>query len=305
MKTLRILQLGRDVSRLGMGSMIFHPDRRELVFELLDRFRALGGNLVDTAACYGGGHSERAFGMYLAERGCRDDMVILDKACDNAADLTPEKIPEAIRGNLERLGVETIDLWVAHRDNPAEPVGGLVEALNAEVAAGRIRAFGGSNWTRQRIDAANDYAEKRGLVGMSLSSPNVCIAIPNEPFWGGCTHAEDDDIAWSAETGIPLFAWSSQGRGFFLEHVSPDNLDTGDLVRVYYNEANFARLARARQMAEEKGAAAIEIALAWVLNLPAPTVALVGPATIDEVESCARAAELELTPEEVAWLRNG
>jgi len=305
MKTLTIPQLGRDVSRLGMGSMIFHPDRKELVFELLDRFRELGGNLVDTAACYAGGNSERALGLYLAERGCRDELVILDKACDDTVSLTPENIPNVIDGNLERLGVDVIDLWVAHRDNPAEPVAGLVEALNAEIVRGRIRAYGGSNWTRERIDEANEYADRHGLVGMSVTSPNLCLAIPNEPFWENCTHATDEDIVWSAETGVPIFAWSSQGRGFFLDGVAPDNLDTGDLPRVYYSDANFARLDRARQMAEAKGVAPIEIALAWVLNLSAPTVALVGPATLDEVESCNRAAALELTPEEIVWLRHG
>ncbi|NQT86566.1 aldo/keto reductase, partial [bacterium] len=161
------------------------------------------------------------------------------------------------------------------------------------------------NWTRQRIDEANEYADAHGLVGMSVTSPNLCLAIPNEPFWENCTHATDEDVAWSAATRTPFFAWSSQGRGFFLDGVAPGNLDTGDLPRVYYNDDNFARLARARQMAEAKGVAPIEIALAWVLNLPAPTVALVGPATPGEVESCARAAALELTPEEVAWLRDG
>ncbi|MFW6107545.1 MAG: aldo/keto reductase [bacterium] len=306
MDTLHIPQLGRSVSRLGMGSMIFAPERKELVFDLLDAFRGLGGNLIDTAEVYGGeGRSEAAIAMYLAERDCRDEIVVLDKGCANVADVTPANIRKAIATNLQRLGIETLDIWAAHRDNPDLPVAHIVDTLNRERAEGRIRAFGGSNWSRQRIDEANQYAREHGLAGMCLSSPNLCLAVPNEPFWPDCTHATDADIAWSARTGIPLFAWSSQGRGFFLPGVSPGKRENADLARVYYNEANFARRERACQLAREKGVEPIHIALAWVLDLPCPTVALVGPATVAEVESCARAAEIRLSPEEVRWLRTG
>ena len=302
MQMLHIPELGRDVSRLGMGSMIFSPERKELVFELLDRFRELGGNLIDSSEVYGGGKSEDAIGLYFAERGCRDEMVMLDKGCGECDRVDPENIRRAIRGNLEHLQTDHIDLWVAHRDNPKLPVGDIVETLNEERAAGRIRAFGGSNWTRRRIAEANEYADKHGLMGMCLSSPNVCLAIPNEPWWADCTHATDDDIAWHAKTGVPLFAWSSQGRGFFLDDCSPENTANEALVRVYHSPENFERLARARTLAAAKGRTAIEIALAYVLNLPAPTVALVGPATVHEVESCVVASDITLSQSEMDWL---
>jgi len=301
--TLHIPALERSVSRLGMGSMIFAPERKELVFALLDRFKELGGNLIDSSEVYGGdGKSEKAIGMYFAERGCRDDWVMLDKGCADVPLVDPPNIRRAIRLNLERLGTDYLDLWVAHRDNPATPIGDIVETLNEERAAGRIKAFGGSNWTRQRIDAANEYAEKHGLMGMCLSSPNVCLAIPNEPWWPDCTHATDDDIAWSARTGIPLFAWSSQGRGFFLDGCCPEDTANKDLMRVYYNAANFERLRRARALARAKGLTAIEVSLAYVLNLPAPTVALVGPATTGEVDSCVKASNVALSQTEMDWL---
>ena len=286
-----------------MGSMIFAPERRELVFALLDRFRELGGTLIDTAEVYGGdGRSEKAIGLYLRERDCRDEMIVLDKGCEQRTSVHPDGIRRAIGVNLERLGTDFIDIWTLHRDNPAVPVADLIETLNDEVAKGRIRAFGGSNWTAARIAEANDYAAKHGLMGMCLSSPNVCLAIPNEPFWQDCTHATDEEIAWHAHSGVPLFAWSSQGRGFFLDGVSPDNTANADLVRVYYNEANFEKLRRARKLAKAKGATAIEIALAYVLSLPAPTVALVGPATTGEVESCVKASDLALSQAEMDWL---
>ena len=302
MRMLPIPELGREVSCLGMGSMIFAPERKELVFSLLDRFREHGGNLIDSSEVYGGGLSERAIGMYLAERGCRDEMIVLDKGCADRKLVDPANIRRAIGVNLERLGTDYVDIWVAHRDNPAVPVGDLVETLNDEVAKGRIRAFGGSNWTADRIREANEYAAKHGLMGMCLSSPNVCLATPNEPWWADCTHATDAEIAWHAASGVPLFAWSSQGRGFFLDNVRPDNTANRDLVRVYYNAANFRKLERARKLAAAKGLKPIQIALAYVLNLPAKTVALVGPATLAEVDSCVQASEIKLSPAEMDWL---
>lgn len=301
MNTLHIPDLGRDVSRLGIGSMIFAPERKRLVFELLDATARVGGNLIDSSDVYGGGMSEEAIGMYLAERR-REDWILLDKGCASRERVRPEIIHESIAASLERLGTDYVDIWALHRDDPAVPVGELVDALNEEKAKGRIRAFGGSNWTAERIDEANEYARGNGLSGMCLSSPNVCLAVPNGPWWPDCTHASREDIARHARTGVPLFAWSAQGRGFFLEGSGPEDTSKADLVRVYHSPGNFERLVVARELAERKGMRAIQIALAYVLNLPAPTVALVGPATVDEVESCAEAAEIRLTRAEMDWL---
>jgi len=301
-RTVHIPELGRDASCLGIGSMIFAPERKELVFELMDAFRAHGGNLIDSSEVYGGGLSEAAIGMYLAERDCRDEMIVMDKGCASVELVTPDNIRRAIRVNLERLETDYLDLWVAHRDNPATPVGDIVETLNEELAAGRIRAFGGSNWTAARIREANEYAAAHGLMGMAVSSPNVCLATPDEPWWPDCTHATDADIAWHTEAGIPLVSWSSQGRGFFLDDCSPENTANADLVRVYHNEANFEKLGRARTLAAAKGLTPIQIALAYVLNLPAPTIALVGPATVGEVESCVQASAVALSQAEMDWL---
>ena len=302
MKMLHVPELGRGVSRLGMGSMIFAPERKELVFELLDAFRRFGGNLIDSAEVYGGGKSEVAIGMYMAERNCRKDWIILDKGCASVELVTPENIRKAISTNLSRLATNYLDLWVSHRDNPAVPVADIVETLNDERANGRIRAFGGSNWTAARIREANEYAARKGLMGMCLSSPHVCLATAKDPFWQDCTQASDADIAWHAKSKVPLFAWSSQGRGFFLGSSGPDDPNP-DLRRVYHGiPENFEKLRRARELAKRKGVAAVQIALAYVLNLPAPTVALVGPATVAEVESCVRGSEIKLTKAEMDWL---
>lgn len=302
MRTIHLPALKREVSRLGIGSMIFSPQSKALTFELLDAFVSIGGNLVDTAAAYGNGESERAVGMWLAERANRSRIVIMAKACHHAdTDINPEGIRSGINGNLERLGTDYLDLFLLHRDNPAVPVEVIVDVLNEEVAAGRIRAFGGSNWSVARLRAANEYAEKRGLMGMAASSPHVCLALSQDPFWGGCTQATDEDLAWYSQTGLIVFAWSSQGRGFFRDGSGPDDPDP-DLQRVYHNPPNFERLARARRLARDKGLTATQIALSYVLSLPAPIVALIGPATVQELHQSLAASEITLTQAEMDWL---
>ena len=303
MKTVHLPQLQRDVSLLGVGSDWFSPAGQHQAFEMLDAYRALGGNLVDTAQVYGGGNAERTIGAWVAARGNRADVVILDKGCHCPPyEINHEAVHESITGCLQRLGADYLDLWAFHRDKPDEPVGPLVEALNEEVAAGRIRAFGGSNWSAARIAEANHYAEQRGLMGMAFSSPNLALAIPIEPFWPGCTHATDEDIAWHASSGVPLISWSSQSRGFFLDSSGPHNRSDKELVRVYHNEENFEKLKRARELAKEKGVAPIQIALAYVLNLPVTVIALIGPHNPQELASSAAAADIELTRSEMNWL---
>ena len=75
-------------------------------------------------------------------------------------------------------------------------VGEILEILNAHVEAGRIGAFGGSNWSVERLQEANDYAEKNGLVGFSFSSPNLSLAKAQEPYWAGCVSVDDPMLAW-------------------------------------------------------------------------------------------------------------
>jgi len=298
--------LSRKLSRLVLGSMVFSREALDLTFTLLDAWRAMGGNIVDTAHIYGGGESERALGLWLEARGCREEMVILSKGAHHNADrrrVTPEDITCDLRDSLARLKVETIDLYMLHRDDPSVPVGPIVEVLNEHLRAGRIRAFGGSNWTPARLEAANAYAASRGLVGFVASSPNLALAPPSEPVWDGCVSACDPaSRAWYARTGMPLFSWSSQARGFFTGRFSPDALSDETMVRVYFTPENWERLRRATELGAARGFAATQVALAWVLHQPFPTYALIGPQSVQELESCATALEIPLTPEEVRWL---
>ena len=191
-----------------------------------------------------------------------------------------------------------------HRDNPDIPVGKFVEALNELVRAGRIKVFGGSNWTVDRVRKANAYAKRRGLQGFSVLSNNLSLAEMVNPVWGGCIHAHDAaSRAFLKKTQIALLPWSSQARGFFVpSRARPDLREDASLVNSWYSEDNFKRQARAIELAEKKGCAPINIALAWVLHQPFPTFPLIGPRQISETRSCFEALKVKLSPRECKYL---
>src|SRR5579862_5646123 len=156
------------VSRLVMGSMIFSMERFELTRDLLDHFVEAGGTTVDTARVYAKGSSEKAFGEWLKLRECRDRMVVIGKGAHHDSltferRVNPAAIHEDIETTRREMQLDVIDVYILHKDDPDADVGPIVQALNEEVDAGRIKAFGGSSWTHQRIQAANDYAAARGL----------------------------------------------------------------------------------------------------------------------------------------------
>jgi aryl-alcohol dehydrogenase-like predicted oxidoreductase len=299
--------LGRELSRLVLGSMVFKPETPELTTALLDTWRELGGNVVDTAHLYNAGDSERALGRWIEERGVRDEIVILTKGAHHNADrrrVTPEDITCDLRDSLARLRTDVVDLYLLHRDDPEVPVDEIVDVLNRHCAAGRIRAFGGSNWSPERLDAANAYAAARGLQGFSASSPHLSLAVPNGEIWPGCLDARSPEaLAWYRERQMPLFAWSSQARGFFSGLYTPESVAEDEFMgRVYDSPENWERLRRATELGKERGFSAIQVALAWALHQPFPVFPLIGPTTVEELQSSARALELELSKEAVAWL---
>jgi aryl-alcohol dehydrogenase-like predicted oxidoreductase len=297
--------LDTPVSRLVLGSMAFGPDRSAHWFPLLDRYRDAGGNCVDTAAIYGSGAAERTVGAWMAERGNRDDIVLIGKgAC--TTECTPDLVSTELDGSLRRLGTDHVDLYLMHRDNPDVPVGRFVERLNEHLRAGQVRAFGGSNWSPRRLAEANAYAERHGLVGFAASSPQFSLGHWNKPPWPGCLTATDPPTRrWYATSGLALFAWSSQASGFFTGRHSPADgtvpPDT-DPARVWFNAGNVRRLERVRAMATRRGVPMAQISLAYVLSQPAHVFALTGPLTLDELRDSVAAVDLSLTADELRHL---
>ncbi len=191
-----------------------------------------------------------------------------------------------------------------HRDNPEVPVGEFVDAMSAEVSAGRIRgAIGGSNWIMERMDAAIAYAGRNGETAPLALSNNFSLAEMVAPIWDGCVGSSDAGWkTWLLKRQIPNFAWSSQGRGFFTEKAARDRFDNKELVRTWYSNRNFERRDRAIALAEKRACKPIQIALAYVLAQPFPVMPLIGPRTLGELEDSLSALDLNLTPDIVSWL---
>jgi len=213
-----------------------------------------------------------------------------------------EDITCDLRDTMARLH-GPVDVYLLHRDDPEQPVGRLLEALEEHRAAGRIATYGASNWTPERLDEAARYAHDHGLAGFCCSSPQMSLARQNEPQWPGTVSAASPGARrWYERTQVPVLAWSSQARGFFTGSFSPEVEDDREVTRVYYSPGNWERLSRARELGRRHGASANVVALAWVLQQPFPVYAVIGPRTVDELRDSLPALQLELTAAELAWL---
>lgn len=310
MRYRRFEPLGRDLSVLALGTAYLRDDGEEASFALLDAWRNVGGNLIDCARQYGDGESERILGRWLRERGAQDELVVITKGGHHVTHgtehepaqkrVTPEDVAADLHESLEALGVETVELYFLHRDDPARPVAPIVDALEAHRSGGRIQVTGGSNWTTARLEEANEYAATHGLKGFECSSPGLSLAGPQGEPWPDTVFARSTEArAWYERTQLPLFAWSSQAAGFFAGRRDLT------IERVYVNTQNLERLRRAEELGGERGVTANEVALAWVLHQPFPTYAIIGPRSPSELRESLAALEVELTGAEVRWLDLG
>jgi aryl-alcohol dehydrogenase-like predicted oxidoreductase len=253
----------------------------------------------------------------MEARGNRDEIVILTKGAHHNADrnrVTDFDIKSDLYDSLARLKTDHVDLYVLHRDDPSVPVGPIVEALNEHAEAGRIHAFGGSNWTVERLREANEYAEAHGLIPFGVSSPNFSLADQVEEPWPGCLSLSGrqgcEDRVWYQQSQMPVFTWSSLAQGFFSGLLTRDNFPqmeadealTESCVRAYCHPENFDRLERAAELAQEKDVVVPQIALAYVLCHPLNSFTLIGCRSGDEMSANIEALALELTAEELAWL---
>lgn len=270
----------------------------------LDAFYEAGGNLFDTAYVYGAGKTEAIFGDWHTSRNVpREEIVLIGKGAHSPL-CYPDMIAKQLDQSLERLKTDYVDAYFMHRDNPDVPVGEFVDAMDAEVRRGRIRGiFGGSNWTRERMDEAAAYAAKNGKQAPAALSNNFSLAEMLNPIWAGCVAASDDEWKqWLRSRQIPNFAWSSQGRGFFTDRAGREKHDDEEIVRVWYSDRNFVRRDRAIELAQKLGRHPIHIALAYVIAQPFPVIPLIGPRTIAELEDSLSALDIRLTDEQVKWL---
>jgi len=315
MKYGQIPGINKPISRLVQGTIMCNTSEQEKCNDLLDSAYAQDINTFDTAHVYGGGECERSVGAWFNSRGLREEIVLIGKGAHLNQDrkrVTPFDISADIHDSLARFKTDYIDLYLLHRDDPDVPVGPIVERLNQHKAEGHIHAYGGSNWSHERIAAANTYAQMHGLTPFTASSPNFSLADQAKPPWPGCVTisgpSQKTARTWYQQHKMPLFTWSSLAGGFFSGRFRPDNLDSFETyldklcVEVYCFGKNWDRLERAKQLAADRGLSLPQVALAYVLNQPQDIYALIACWTPEEVTDNVQALEIELSNDELQWL---
>ena len=329
--------LKREVSPVVMGTMpLFSGDLAEH-FDHLDMADEYGVNILDTAIGYGG--SEISIGKWMKARNNRSDFVIITKGCHpgpSGKRVTPRDLADDLNRSLERLDTDYIDIYLLHRDDLELPVAPIVEALNIHFAAGKIKSFGVSNWTHQRIEEANNYALSHGLEPFRVSSPSYSLAEQASEPWAPGTvtisgPTEEEARNWYAGNQMPVLAYSSLARGFFSgmvtrarfeaekDHImSAGILFSGNATKdqrtgrgetidpicakAYCVEPNFKRLDRCLELAADKGCTVAQIALAFIVNSKMNVLPISGVANRDELKSTIDAVNIRLSQNELNWL---
>ena len=291
-----------DVAGVGVAAFVMGVDNQPTLphaAAMFDAYYERGGNTFDTAHVYGPQRSKQ-LGQWIDLRGVRDDVHLICKTAHH-----PNNRPEHVRPELERclgwLGTDRCEFHFFHRDNLGVPIGEWVDAANECYDAGLIKvAYGGSNWTVGRCREFNEHAQKHGKRPMGAVSMNLSLAEMVAPVWHDAQSAHTPEwLAFLEETGLPNFSWSSQARGFFV----PDrDLDEEELQRCWVSDANLERRRRCFELAGEKGFDPINVAAAWVLRQPFPSIALIGPRTLAELRSSLPGLKVELSDAEHRWL---
>jgi aryl-alcohol dehydrogenase-like predicted oxidoreductase len=279
-------QLARR-ARLVLGTADLCDDH--VAPALLHRFTDSGGRALDLANVYNDGESNRTVGRWLAQNDEEPRLYV--KGCH-----PPYCSPGLIRAEVDKargdLGVETLDVFILHRDDEGWPVSAFGEALLAEVARGSIGAFGVSNWTLARLGELADALGEDG-ERLTVFSNHFSLATMVTPVWPGCLAMGQAEIEWLAAAGRTAMAWASLAAGYFARRASP----------AWSSPENERRRVHAEKIAVEHRTSATVVALAYVLHQPdhlLPVVSTASASHLDELLSAA--SNLNLTPAELAYL---
>lgn len=285
---------------------------------ILDSFAGFGGNFIDTARSYGdwmpdapAGASERAVGAWLKTQK-RSDVVIATKGGffdmrvgDYRNRCTPEDVAQDLSQSLDHLGIDTIDLYFLHMDNPEAPVEPIVDAMIGHQDAGRIRHYAASNWAAARIEAANAYAGSIGKPGFVASETFWGLAAPDAAAAAqqGYQHYYEGEYEALHAAGLPIIAYGAQSGGYFSKLEKGGDAVNEQLAARYANPLNEKRFAAAKAIAASHGVSINEVVLGYLLNQPNQTVPVFGASSPEQVADSVKAAKLALGADELAQLR--
>ncbi|HWG24146.1 MAG TPA: aldo/keto reductase [Actinospica sp.] len=305
---------GTVVSAQCLGTMTFGSESSEEVSHAqLDLFVERGGNFIDTADVYSRGVSEEIIGRWLANRrGVRDQLVIATKGRfpmgdgPNDAGLTRTHLSRALDASLQRLGVETVDLYQAHAWDPLTPIEETLAFFDDAVRAGKIRYFGVSNFLGWQLQKAVLLARHGGRPPIVTLQPQYNLLVRDLEF-------ELADVCRDENIGI--LPWSPLAGGWLTGKYVRDQPPTGATrlgedpqrgMEAYVprnaQERTWQVIDAVRQVAEARGVSMSQVALAWVADRPMVSAVILGARTVEQLDDNLGAAGLHLSEKETALL---
>jgi aryl-alcohol dehydrogenase-like predicted oxidoreductase len=332
---VKYVNLGRSglkVSRVALGMMTFGtPEWRPWVLDehaarpIVQRAVELGINLFDTADMYSAGMSEQITGRLLRELAPRDEIVIATKLRypvdlafkggnapgpkpaerPNMSGLSRKRIFAAVDASLQRLGVETIDLYQVHRFDRDTPIEETMEALHDVVRAGKVRYLGASSMWAWQFAKMQEVAHRHGWTRFVSMQNHYNLAYREE---------EREMIPLCRDQGVGLLPWSPLARGFLAGNRARDagaekvdgttsRAQTDELAqKYYYQEADHAVAAGLGKLAQEKGVSNATLAYAWLLHQPGVSAPLVGASKTWQIEQAVQSLDISLSPQEMTAL---
>jgi len=304
---------------MGTGPIGSAVDR-QASFALLDAYVDHGGTFLDSASVYANwlpierSISEKTIGQWLKLRGNRDRIVVGTKgghpelSTMHISRLSHADIVHDLDASLANLQTDVIDLYWLHRDDPQRPVGVIVETLNDQVRAGKVRSLGCSNWQPARIRAAQEYAAQHGLQGFAASQAMWSLAVPDRAALGDHTLAimDDEFLRYHVQTGLAAIPYSSQANGYFQKLA----LGAADAIkpaqaRVYGSTENQERFKHIQKLCADTGLSVSQIVLGYLQSQPFTAIPIVGCRTPAQLEDSLAAGDVRLTPEQVQYLGSG
>lgn len=297
---------GIEVAPLALGGNVFDWTADETTsFAILDAFVDAGGTMIDTADVYSawvpghtGGESEALIGRWLRRDPAKRERIVIATKVGFMAGLAPETIGPSCDASLERLGIETIDIYYQHKDDELVPLEDSLGEFERLREQGKIRAVGLSQFTADRVDAAVATARRFGLM------PPVALQT-----WYNLVERErfESELRDAAiRNGLGVFPFYSLANGFLTgKYRSKDDLGKSPrgLRNISYLEGKGMRvLAALDEIAAETGAALATIALAWLMAQPAVTAALASATSLDQLDELTAAMHLTLTLDQLARL---
>jgi aryl-alcohol dehydrogenase-like predicted oxidoreductase len=278
-------------------------------FRILDRFAEAGGVMIDTADVYSawvdgnkGGESETIIGEWLKRSGKRDQVLIATKVGmlpgEGGDKLAPARIAAAAEASLQRLGVDTIDLYFAHQDDESVPQEDVLAAFDILIRAGKVRALGASNFHALRLKSALDIAARTGLPHYRVLQPEYNL-VSRHKFEG-----ELQDLCITHNIGVVPFYGLASG---FLTGKYRTEADYGKSVRgarmaAYLEGKGKPVLAAMDQVAAETGAPLAHIALAWLAAQPGVTAPIASATSVEQLDELVGAWDVKLSAEQLALL---